>query len=207
MILKAIPEFLTAGILLGLVAGISPGPLLTLVISETLKDGRKAGMRMALVPAITDIPIVIASLFMLSGLANYETIIGVISILGGLFILYLAYESIFFKDLSTVSGQKSHSMLKGIISNFLSPHPYLFWILVGGSIVLKASQVHFSLAIMFIALFYVLLIGSKIVIVLLIQRFSNLLSTSAYHITLRILGICLLAFSLYFFITGINYII
>jgi len=41
-------EFLVSGIVLGLAAGMSPSPLLTLVVSETLKRGRGDGIRVAI---------------------------------------------------------------------------------------------------------------------------------------------------------------
>ncbi|MCX9013779.1 MAG: hypothetical protein OIN89_03135 [Candidatus Methanoperedens sp.] len=49
--------FLVSGMIFGLTSGISPGPLLTLVISETLKNGSSGGMKVAVAPLITDIPI------------------------------------------------------------------------------------------------------------------------------------------------------
>ena len=44
---------------LGFGAGISPGPLLTLVLTSTLQRGFGAGLRVALAPLLTDAPIVI----------------------------------------------------------------------------------------------------------------------------------------------------
>ena len=87
-------EFLSAGILLGLAAGFAPGPLLVLVISETLRHNIKAGIKVSIAPLITDIPIIAISLLVLNRLANFKPILGCISILGGLFILYLGYESL-----------------------------------------------------------------------------------------------------------------
>jgi len=52
-------NFLTIGTLLGLSAGLAPGPLLTLVISETLQHDIKSGVKVALAPFITDLPIII----------------------------------------------------------------------------------------------------------------------------------------------------
>ena len=52
---------LITGIILGLMAGISPGPLLALVISETLKHGKKEGIKIALTPFITDLPAILLS--------------------------------------------------------------------------------------------------------------------------------------------------
>jgi threonine/homoserine/homoserine lactone efflux protein len=43
-------EFLGTGTLLGLAAGFAPGPLLVLVISETLKHNIKEGIKVSLAP-------------------------------------------------------------------------------------------------------------------------------------------------------------
>ena len=56
-------EFLFIGLLLGLSSGISPGPLLTLVIAETLRYGLGAGIRVAITPFITDLPIILLTLW------------------------------------------------------------------------------------------------------------------------------------------------
>ena len=77
-------DFITIGILLGLSAGFAPGPLLTLVISETLRHDIRAGIRVALSPIFTDLPIIILSLAVLSQLAGSENILGIISLIGGL---------------------------------------------------------------------------------------------------------------------------
>ena len=52
-----------AGTTLGLVEGIKPGPLLTMVIKETLSGGLRAGIWTAAAPIFTDGPLVIVSLF------------------------------------------------------------------------------------------------------------------------------------------------
>lgn len=58
-------DFLTIGAALGLSAGLAPGPLLTLVISETLQHGVKSGVKVALAPVITDLPITLLTFFTL----------------------------------------------------------------------------------------------------------------------------------------------
>ena len=45
-------NFLTIGTILGLSAGFAPGPLLALVISETLQHDIKSGVKVALAPII-----------------------------------------------------------------------------------------------------------------------------------------------------------
>ena len=53
-------DFLFSGVFLGLAAGFAPGPLLTLVITETLQHNLRSGIRVALAPILTDAPIVAA---------------------------------------------------------------------------------------------------------------------------------------------------
>jgi threonine/homoserine/homoserine lactone efflux protein len=51
-------EYLTQGTLLGLAAGVAPGPLLVLVVTETIRHDTVAGVKVALAPMITDVPII-----------------------------------------------------------------------------------------------------------------------------------------------------
>ena len=81
-------EYLSAGTLLGLAAGFAPGPLLVLVLSETLRHDIRAGIKVSIAPLITDVPIIVISLLVLNRLAHFKTILGAVSILGGLFIWF-----------------------------------------------------------------------------------------------------------------------
>ena len=82
-------SFLITGTILGLSAGLAPGPLLTLVISETLQHDMKAGIMVAFAPLLTDLPIVLFTLLILSRLSGFHVILGIISIAGACFICYL----------------------------------------------------------------------------------------------------------------------
>lgn len=85
--------FLISGVVFGLSAGISPGPLLTLAISETLKFGKKEGVKIAIAPLITDIPIILLTVFILASLSKIGIFLGFISLIGGLFLFRVAYEN------------------------------------------------------------------------------------------------------------------
>jgi threonine/homoserine/homoserine lactone efflux protein len=158
------------GAVFGLTAGISPGPLLTLVISETLRHTKTEGVKIAVAPLITDIPIVFLTIFILSKMASSDIVLGIISILGGVFIAYLGFDSIKSKGIEIdIQNLKLKSIRKGIIVNILSPHPYIFWLMVGAPITIKAYQASPVAAFAFIIAFYVLLIGSKISIALVVE--------------------------------------
>jgi len=188
------------------VAGISPGPLLTLVITETLKHNKKEGILVASAPLITDIPIVLLSIFILVKLSHFYYVLGTISFCGALFIAYLAYESITVKGLDiNFQRIKTRSLRKAIITNFLSPHPYLFWIAVGAPIVLKGYKINILPALLFIVGFYLLLVGSKITVALIVDKSKYFLKSRAYQAIIRTLGFILLLFCLIFIKDGLTY--
>ncbi len=195
------------GAVFGLTAGISPGPLLTLVISETLRHNKTEGVKIAIAPLITDIPIVLLTIFIFSKMAGFDVVIGIISILGGIFIAYLGYDSIKSKGIEIeIQNLKLKSIRKGIIVNILNPHPYIFWLMVGAPITIKAYQASPAAAFAFIIAFYVLLIGSKISIALVVDRSRAFLKNKLYIWTLRILGLVLLILAILLIKEGISYL-
>ncbi len=200
--------FLGSGILLGIAAGISPGPLLPLVVSETLKFGHKEGIKLSLAPLITDPPIVLASYFIVRHYANNELLLGTISCLGGLFLLFLAYENIFYKPVADDKTiKKPRSLQKGIVVNALNPHPYLFWILVGAPILVNASKLSSFAIVLFLAGFYSMLVGSKIVFALLTGRMKNILQQKTFVIAIKFLGIVLIVFAILLLKEAVHYIL
>lgn len=200
-------SFLISGIILGLAAGISPGPLLTLVISETLKHDRKAGIAVAMAPVLTDLPIVVISLYFLAKIAHSHLLLGAMSIMGACFIGYLAYESITVKGTEPLLPRsEKRSLRKGIITNFLSPHPYLFWIMVGAPTVLRAYAINFMSSLFFISGFYAFLVGSKIAVALIVHTSRPFLNSHHYLFTIRLLGVILLVLALVFLKDGLQFL-
>lgn len=198
-------HFLTIGTVLGLSAGFAPGPLLTLVISETLQRDYKSGAKVALAPIITDLPIIILTLFILSKLSNFHNILGGISLIGGLFILFMGYQSIRTKGVETNFNEIQIKLFtKGVLANALSPHPYLFWFSVGAPIMTKAISQNINAAAAFIISFYVFLVGSKILLAILIGKSKFLLSSNAYIFTMRFLGLVLCVLAIVLLHDGLN---
>jgi threonine/homoserine/homoserine lactone efflux protein len=196
-------EFLLAGLFFGITGGLTPGPLMTLVISETLKYGKRAGIKIALAPLLTDTPIVIGILYLVARVTSINLLAGIISLCGGFFLIYLGMESLGFRaDSLKLSQATPRSLLKGIVTNFLNPSPYIFWFTIGAPIILKASAESISHAIAFLCSMYICLVGSKITVALLLDRSRAFLNSTIYTWTIRGLGIILLLFAVYFFWEG-----
>lgn len=189
-------DFLLIGILLGLSAGFAPGPLLTLVVSETLQYGVAAGIKVAITPVIADLPIIVAALLIVSELSSFDPVLGGIALLGGLFLFANGYTNIRCNGHQLkLSEGNSHSLLKGILANILNPHPYLFWFTIGASTTGKALEQSTLAAVVFIGSFYLLLVGCKMVLALMVGRSRSFLSGHLYIYTIRTLGVLLCLFA------------
>ena len=195
---------LASGAVLGLSAGAAPGPLTALLVGEALRHGRDAGLKIAFVPLFSDPPIVLLSVLALSRLSDFGPILGGISLFGGLFVARLAYESWTFLPSGTVQDPPlSSPFRKGIATNLLNPHPYLFWISVGAPLMLRTEDQ--AAAALFAAAFYVCLIGSKVALALLTARFRSVLASRFYLRLNRTLGLILLFFALVLLKDGLRF--
>lgn len=194
--MSPLPTFLGAGILLGLSAGFSPGPLLALVISQTLRHGMREGVKVALAPLITDLPIVLICFFLLSRFVHSQIALGGVSLVGGAFVFYLAFDSFRAEPLhQEMPDRPPQSLGRGVLVNFLSPHPYLFWLSVGAPMMLKAWLQSPLASAAFLAGFYVCLVGSKVLLAVLSGKYRQRLTGRAHRILLRVLGLLLLIFA------------
>lgn len=187
------------GAFFGFIAGISPGPLLALVITETLKHNRKEGIKIALSPLITDLPIILITYFIFSKLSQFDIILSIISLAGSIFFAYLGYETLKtgWQDFE-FQITKPESLKKGITANLLNPHPYVFWLTIGIPTASEAYHKSLITVILYFFLFYVMLVGSKVVIALLADRSKNFFKNRAYRITMKILAAILFIFAALF---------
>ena len=196
----------TTGIVFGLSAGLTPGPLMTLVITETLKQGIPAGIRIAVAPLITDPFIIAGSLLLLATFAHAMAFIGVVALLGGLFVARMGYENITFSGFDASTTSQTSQLRTGVVANLLNPNPYLFWLTVGGPLILKGSRSSLLSAALFLTLFYGCLVGSKILVAAAVGHSRQFLQSKTYIGIIRSLGILLGIFAWFFFKEGLRYL-
>ncbi len=174
---------------MGLSAGLSPGPLFALVVSQSVRHGAREGMKVAVVPLLSDLPLILASVFLLTRFRNLKPALGVVSIAGALFLFHLAFESIGSAPPDGPIGEdEAHSIRKGLLVNILSPYPYLFWVMVGGPMILKGWSDCPSSALAFVTAFYACLVGSKLALAAIAGRSGMRVAGKGYVLLMRILG-------------------
>lgn len=184
--------------LVGLAAGLSPGPLLALVIAQTVRYGPREGARVAFAPLITDVPIVLVALFTLDSARRYGIVLDLISLSGGAYVLYLAWQTVRAAGVrvAIVDDTPPHSLRKGILVNALSPHPYLFWFSAGAYMWATAAKRGLIFGVMLIMVFEAGLVGSKIAVANLVGYSRDFLTGKVYINILRALGVLLALFGL-----------
>ena len=189
-------RFLLTGVLLGLSSGLAPGPLLALVASETLRHGVRAGVRVALAPLITDLPIILITILLLRPLADHALPLAAIHFAGGVYLAWLGVEGVRFRGEERVAVNSADGLRRGVIANFLNPSPYLFWLAVGAPTVLDAWSHGWSAAIAFVTAFYTLLVGSKVLLALAVAGGRRFLTDAWYRRLLAASGLLLAIFGL-----------
>lgn len=121
---------------LGLSGGISPGPMLVLVLTQTIQYGLKEGLKVTLGPLISDAPIIIAAYYFTNQIP--VNLLDWLYLPGGLYLIYIAKHS-WAIDFDSMDVQKpvANSIRKGVVTNVLNPAPYLFWLTIGAPIIIK----------------------------------------------------------------------
>ena len=192
---------LATGVFLGLSCGLALGPLM----AQTLRHGALEGCKIGLTPLVTDAPIILVALFVAARLAELRSLLGIVSIAEGAFILYLAWDTLRRVCVDAEAPpDRPRSWFKGILTNLLSPHPWLFWLTVGAAILAKAMAQSWLVAVAFLCGFYLLLVGSKMLVALMAGRSRNLLSGRPYRVVMRVLAVALGFFAILLFREGLQ---
>ena len=191
--------YLLQGIGFGLAAAAQPGPFQTYLVSQTLLKGWQRTLPAAFAPLISDGPIILLCLFVLSQVPDWMQ--RILYFAGGLFILYLAFGAYkawrdFNPSLPAPEAGTQQSVLKAALMNALNPNPYIYWTLVTGPILLRGWRETPLHGIGFLAGFYVTIVLSLMGIVLVFgtaQRFGPKVNRALLGIS----AVALLCFGLY----------
>ena len=189
-----------AGATLGIVEGIKPGPLLTMVIRETLSGGLRAGLWTAAAPIFTDGPLVIFSLFAAAWIATNPSALLVITLAGAIFLAQMGYECFGLEppNMDEEAPPPTGSFLRGVITNLLNPNVYVFWFLIGGPLMASAADEEILAPIAYAITFLVTIMLTKAAIAYAIHRASGNISAIVYRRLLAICGLVMIGFSLYY---------
>ena len=198
--------YLILGITYAFAASIQPGPFQAFIISRTVRNGWKRTLPAAFAPLLSDIPIIILILLILSHLP--DGFIRFLQIAGGLLLLYLAYDSFrsflnFYNLTKTEQPSNDNTLFKAVLVNALNPNPYIGWSLIMGPLFIKGYNQASINGIALIAGFYITIIICQMGIILLFGLTKNL-GPKVARITLAIASAGLAGFGVYLLLQGIS---
>jgi len=119
---------------------VQPGPFQAFLISQSLTNGWRKTIPLVFAPLISDLPVIILVLFVLTNIPHDA--LRILQCFGGVFLIYLAYNA--YKAWRAFDVNAKHvispkqNIFKAVMINLLNPNPYLGWSLVLGPLLIKA---------------------------------------------------------------------
>ena len=160
--------YILQGVGYGFAAASQPGPFQTYLIQQSLTRGWRHTLPAALAPLISDGPIILLCVLVLSQVPPWMA--RALYLVGGVFVLYLAWGAMraWQRFQASVSADSAgpQSILKAAMMNALSPGPYIFWTLVSGPVLIAGWHESVGTGAVFLAGFYGTLIGMLAAIIL-----------------------------------------
>ena len=200
-------SYLIQGFGFGFTAAAQPGPFLTYLISQTLRNGWRRTLIAVLAPLVSDGPIIVLVLLLLSRVPEWFRVL--LQIAGGVFILYLALGAFrAWRKMRTgatdapPASAGSQSLLRAALMNTLSPGPWLYWSLITGPILVRGLREHPTYGVAFLVGFYGAMLSSLAAIIMIFgtaRRFGPRVSRAMVGIS----ALALAGFGLYQLITGL----
>lgn len=191
--------YVVFGITYGFACAVQPGPFQAYLVSLALAHGWRRALPAALAPLLSDGPIALAALFVLSHLPG-RALQG-LRLAGGAFLLYLAYGAYrSWRDAKKANardaGSPARNLVQAAMVNLLNPNPYLGWSLVMGPLLLKGWREAPACGIALVVPFYVTIVLAQAGIVLLSAGARNL-GPKVSRLLVGASAVALAAFGLY----------
>jgi len=200
-------------LIMGFSGAILPGPLLTVTINESLRRGAKAGPLIVSGHALLELALVSAVVLGLGSVIAQPAVKGTIGIVGGLFLLWMAYgilrEALGNAALS-LKGQEGVKRLDpvvaGIIVSASNPYWSIWWATAGASSLMLAATNGLAGA----ASFYLGHILSDFLWYTLVAAAvaggKKLFTPVVYRLVLGVCGFFLLGLAGYFVYAGLSFV-
>ena len=198
--------------LIGLSGALMPGPVLTVTISQVASRGFFAGPLIVLGHGILELSLVIAVAFGLGRILTRGPVIGTVAVLGGIFLVYLGYETLRgLKGLSLsiqsrAEGNKitDHPVVAGILTSLSNPYWTIWWASIGvGYIAISRRFGPVGLASFFVGhILSDLSWYSFVALTLTLGR--KMITDRLYRGVVAVCGLFLVGFGLYFGYSGLH---
>ncbi|WP_168168578.1 LysE family transporter [Methanopyrus sp. SNP6] len=196
-------DLVAVGVASGVGGGLAPGPLQALIVAETLKNGLKAGLSAAVVPVITDIPLIVIASMIATRLP--DLVLKLLGMVGSAVLAYMGLSMIVgagsVESVESENTVHTHTLRRAVVVNLLNPHPYVFWFTVGSSVMGSARSTWSSM--MFPLGFFLGIVSVQTIISLAVHWTSSI-SPMERSVARRLSGILLIGAAAYLAYTSVK---
>ena len=181
---------------------MSPGPLFTANIVYGLKEGKIAGLKIAMGHTVVEFPLIVflgLGTISLETFPEYRILITVIGAIGLFVFAGLQIKSIFGKDFRNKTNSNKNSFLAGIFLSALNPFFIIWWLTIGIVLITESIALWGFSGILILFIFHIWMDYVWLFAVAgFASKAKNVLSNNNYKILIVGLSIILVCFGVQF---------
>ena len=181
---------------------MSPGPLFTANIVYGLKEGKIAGLKIAMGHTVVEFPLIVflgLGTISLETFPEYRILITVIGAIGLFVFAGLQIKSIFGKDFRNKTNSNKNSFLAGIFLSALNPFFIIWWLTIGIVLITESIALWGFSGILILFIFHIWMDYVWLFAVAgFASKAKNVLSNNNYKILIVGLSILLVYFGIQF---------
>ena len=201
-------EFAIIVIIISASGVMSPGPLFAANITYGLKQGTKAGIKIAIGHSLVELPLVILLGIGILSLEIFPEFKTIISILGAMTLFVFAFiqiKSTLKKNEKSETKLKQGPIITGVLLSALNPFFIIWWLTIGLKLISDAMAIWAFVGILIVFVLHVWMdfvwLGST---AFLISKSKKIISNTNYKIIMLALSAVLIYFGITFLTDVIN---
>lgn len=201
-------EFAIIVIIISASGVMSPGPLFAANITYGLKQGTKAGIKIAIGHSLVELPLVILLGIGILSLEIFPEFKTIISILGAITLFVFAFiqiKSTLKKNEKSETKLKQGPIITGVLLSALNPFFIIWWLTIGLKLISDAMAIWAFVGILIVFVLHVWMdfvwLGST---AFLISKSKKIISNTNYKIIMLGLSAVLIYFGITFLTDVIN---
>ena len=201
-------EFAIIVIIISASGVMSPGPLFAANITYGLKQGTKAGIKIAIGHSLVELPLVILLGIGIFSLEIFPEFKIIISILGAITLFVFAFmqiKSILKKNEKSETKLKQGPIITGVLLSALNPFFIIWWLTIGLKLISDAMAIWAFVGILIVFVLHIWMdfvwLGTT---AFLISKSKKIISNTNYKIIMLALSAILIYFGIIFLTDVIN---
>ena len=193
-------QMLAMAFTIGLTGALAPGPTLVATVNSSLKEGWKAGPKVAAGHALVE---TVIFLLIIGGLADaMQEYSRTIALAGGLALIIFGFMTVKGSRSATLAAPEGqvigNAYLAGVATSAANPYFWIWWLSIGSALVLSGLKSGVIMAALFMIGHWVADFGWLILVSISLDRGRSILSEKSYRLILGICGGFLVCFGIYF---------